>query len=262
MQRVSAFIYGLFAYAVFFLTFLYSIAFVGGFLGPRTVDGGGSRDGLAAALLIDAALLLVFAVQHSVMARPAFKRWWTRLVPVSVERSTYVLLSSLALVLLFWQWRPLTGVVWELESPLARNTVWALFASGWILVLLSTFLINHFDLFGLRQVWLRLRKRPYRPLEFRLTSLYTVVRHPLLLGFLIAFWAAPTMTVGHLVFSVATTGYILVAVRFEERDLVRRHGEAYEAYRKATPMLLPLPGKRAPKELLALDRVRRDAPTV
>jgi protein-S-isoprenylcysteine O-methyltransferase Ste14 len=170
-----------------------------------------------------------------------------------------VLLSSLALALLYWQWRAIPAVVWEVEETLARGAVWAVFALGWILVLLATFMINHFDLFGLRQVWLRLRERPYRPVEFRLNLLYRVVRHPLLLGFLVAFWAAPTMTVGHLLFAVATTGYVLVGIRLEERDLARVHGEAYDAYRGTTPMLLPRPGRAASPEILVLDRVRRDA---
>lgn len=259
MKRVTAFVYGLVAYVVFFLTFLYSIAFVGGFLGPRTVDAGGPTEDPLTALLINGGLLGLFAIQHSVMARPGFKRWWTKIVPASVERSTYVLLSSLVLILLFWQWRPMPGVVWDVEGFLARNAIWAVFASGWMLVLVSTFLISHFNLFGLRQVWLRLREKPYRPLEFKLRFLYRFVRHPLLLGFLIAFWAIPTMTVGHLLFAVATTGYILVGIQLEERDLVNAHGEAYEAYRRSTPMLIPRPGRRAPEEILALDRVRQDA---
>lgn len=256
MKRVIAFAYGLVSYAVFFAVFLYSIVFVGGFGPARTVDGGGPSGGFWTALLVNAGLLSLFAVQHSVMARPAFKRWWTRIVPKSVERSTYVLVSSLVLALLYWQWRPMTGVVWEVESPLARNVVWAVFAAGWLLVLVSTFLISHFDLFGLRQVWLRLRNRPYEPLEFQLRFLYRFVRHPLLLGFLIAFWAAPTMTVGHLLFAVATTGYMLVGIQLEERDLIASHGEAYERYRESTPMLVPRPGGRAPTELVDLDRVR------
>lgn len=257
MQRVIAFAYGLVSYAIFFAVFLYSIAFVGGFGPSRTVDGGGPSGGIWLALLVNAGLLSLFAVQHSVMARPAFKRWWSRIVPTSVERSTYVLASSLVLALLYWQWRPMPGVVWELEGALGRNAVWAVFASGWVLVLVSTFLISHFDLFGLRQVWLRLRNRPYEPLHFQLRFLYRFVRHPLLLGFLIAFWAAPTLTVGHLLFAVATTGYILIAIQFEERDLVSQHGEAYERYRKSTPMLIPRPGGTAPRDIVELDRVRQ-----
>ena len=260
MSRITAFAYGLAAYAVFFATFLYSITFVGAFAVPRTVDAGGPQAGTVEALLVNGALLLLFAVQHSVMARQEFKRRWTRVVPQSVERSTYVLLSSLVLALLFWQWRPMPAVVWDVEAAWARGAIWTIFALGWLLVLASTFMISHFDLFGLRQVWLRLRELPYRPIEFQLSFLYRFVRHPLLLGFLIAFWAAPTMTVGHLLFAVATTGYILVGVKLEERDLAQAHGEAYEAYRRTTPMLVPLPGRAASTDVLALDRVRRSAP--
>lgn len=259
MKRLSAFTYGVVSYLVFFATFLYAIGFVGGFGVPRSVDAGGPSAGLGGALLVNAALLMLFAVQHSVMARPAFKRWWTRIVPQSVERSTYVLVSSLLLILLFWQWRPLPEVVWNVEAEAARYALWGLFWSGWALVLISTFLISHFDLFGLRQVWLRLRERPYSPLPFQIHSLYQFVRHPLLLGFLIAFWATPTMTVGHLLFAVATTGYTLVGIFFEERDLVRWHGEAYERYREQTPMLVPRPGLKASPDLVTLDRVRQEA---
>lgn len=259
MKRFIAFSYGIVAYVLFFATFLYAIAFVGGFGVPRTVDGGGPTAGLLEALAVNSTLLLLFAVQHSVMARPGFKRWWTRLVPKSVERSTYVLLSSLALVLLFWQWRPIPGLVWDVEGDLARGAIWAAFVLGWLLVLLSTFMISHTDLFGLRQVWLRLKERPYRPVEFQLSLLYRFVRHPLLLGFVIAFWAAPTMTMGHLLFAVATTGYILVGIQLEERDLIRAHGEAYERYRAETPMLVPSPTRAASPELLELDRVRSEA---
>lgn len=259
MQRFVTFVYGLVAYLVFFATFLYAIAFVGGFAVPRTVDGGGPAAGMIEALAVDSALLLLFAVQHSVMARPGFKRWWTRLIPESVERSTYVLLSSLVLLLLFWQWRPMQGVVWDVEGDLARGAIWTIFALGWLLVLLSTFMISHADLFGLRQVWLHLRERPYRPVEFQLSFLYRFVRHPLLLGFVIAFWAAPTMTLGHLLFAVATTGYVLVGIQLEERDLVRAHGEAYERYRSEIPMLLPNPTRAASRDLLELDRSRREA---
>ncbi|MFW6199112.1 MAG: methanethiol S-methyltransferase [Gemmatimonadota bacterium] len=256
MKRFIALVYGIVAYVVFFATFLYSIAFVGGFGVPRTVDGGGPEAGALEALSVNAALLMLFAVQHSVMARPAFKSWWTRVIPKSVERSTYVLLSSLALALLFWQWRPLDAVVWNVEGEIARNAVWSLFGLGWLLVLLSTFMISHTDLFGLRQVWLRWKEGSYRPLEFQLSFLYRFVRHPLLLGFIVAFWATPTMTAGHLLFAVATTGYILVGIRLEERDLVRTHGKAYQRYRAETPMLVPNPLRAASPELLELDRVR------
>ena len=198
---------------------------------------------LGTSLLIDLGLLALFAVQHSVMARPAFKRGWTRIVPQPVERSTYVLASSLALILLFWQWRPLGGVVWDVQRPVGRALLYAGFAFGWLLVLVTTFLINHFDLFGLRQVWLHLRGRPYTPLPFKTPGPYRLVRHPLYVGWLFAFWSTPTMTATHLLFAVVTTAYILVAIQLEERDLVAAHPE-YAEYRARVPMLVPV-GRRA-----------------
>jgi protein-S-isoprenylcysteine O-methyltransferase Ste14 len=238
MQRIAIFTYGVVSYVCFLATFLYAIGFVGGFGVPHSIDA--PRDGsLAAALAVDLALLGVFALQHSVMARPAFKRWWTRLVPWEAERSTYVLLSCAALALLFWQWRPIGIVVWDVESPLGRALLHGAFAFGWLTVLVTTFLINHFDLFGLRQVWLHLRGVPYQPLPFGTPGPYRYVRHPLYVGWFFAFWATPTMTVAHLVFSVMTTAYILIAIRFEERDLVTFHGEAYAQYRRSVPMLIP-----------------------
>jgi protein-S-isoprenylcysteine O-methyltransferase Ste14 len=238
MSRIGIFVYGVVAYLIFLVTFLYAIGFVGDFAVPRSIDS--AREGpLVAALAIDLALLALFALQHSVMARPAFKRWWTRIVPEAAERSTYVLLSSLALLLLFWQWRPLGGVVWDVSDPIGRALLHGLFASGWVTVLVATFLINHFDLFGLRQVWLHLRGRPYRPLGFATPGLYRYVRHPLYVGWLLAFWATPTMTATHLVFALTTTAYILVAVRLEERDLAAVHGEEYAEYRRRVPMLVP-----------------------
>ncbi|MFW6078878.1 MAG: methanethiol S-methyltransferase [Gemmatimonadota bacterium] len=248
MSRVLQFLYGVVSYAVFLASFLYAIGFVGDFLVPRTVNAGGPEASLGEALLINAGLLLLFAVQHSVMARRGFKRWWTRIVPEPIERSTYVLLSSLILFLLFWQWRPVPGVVWDVGGGFGATALQALFAAGWLLVLLSTFQIDHFDLFGLRQVWLALRERAYAAVPFQLPLLYRFVRHPLLLGFVIAFWATPTMTAGHLLFAVATTGYILVGIQFEERDLVRMHGERYESYRERVPMLVPRPGRSADPE--------------
>lgn len=237
MGRIIAFVYGVVAYAVFFVTFLYAAGFVGNLGVPKSLDAAPAGP-LGLALLVNLGLLALFAVQHSVMARPAFKRWWTRLVPPPVERSTYVLASSLALLLLFWQWRPLGGVVWDVQDPVGRAVLHAGFAFGWLLVLVSTFLINHFDLFGLRQVWLHLRGRPYQPLVFATPGPYRLVRHPLYLGWLFAFWATPTMTVTHLLFAGATTAYILLAIRFEERDLVAAHPE-YADYRARVPMLLP-----------------------
>jgi protein-S-isoprenylcysteine O-methyltransferase Ste14 len=244
LKRVLFFVYGSVCYLVFFATFLYAIAFVGNFGVPTTLDGA-SAGSLWAALAVDLGLLKLFAVQHSVMARPWFKRAWTRLVPTPLERSTYVLFSSLALVLLFWQWRPLGGSVWTVHDPAARTILYALFAFGWGLVLVSTFLINHFDLFGLRQVWLYLVGRPYTHLRFGTPGPYRLVRHPLYVGWFFAFWATPTMSAAHLLFSVATTAYILVAIQFEERDLVREHGESYERYRRSVPMLVPFTRRRA-----------------
>ena len=243
MGRILAFVYGAVSYLIFFVTFLYAIGFVGNLVVPKSIDSGAAAP-FGQALLIDALLLGLFAVQHSVMARPGFKRWWTRYVPQPVERSTYVLLASLALILLFWQWRPLTDAVWSVENTAGRYILWALFFVGWALVLLSTFLINHFDLFGLRQVYLYQRGREYTHLGFRTVFLYKVIRHPIMLGFIIAFWAAPRMTVGHLVFSVATTAYILIALQLEERDMTNIHGKAYEEYRQQVSMLVPLPKKR------------------
>jgi protein-S-isoprenylcysteine O-methyltransferase Ste14 len=236
--RILSFTYGVASYLVFLATFLYAVGFIGNFGVPRTLDGA-PTDPLPRALAINLGLLTLFAVQHSVMARKWFKDRWTRIVPPAVERSTYVLFSSLALILLFAQWRPLGGEVWSVENPAARVTLLALFAFGWGLVLVSTFLINHFDLFGLRQVWLNLKGKPYTALRFRTPGPYGIVRHPLYVGWLFAFWSTPTMSVSHLLFAVVTTAYILVAIQFEERDLVRDHGSAYEEYRRSVPMLVP-----------------------
>jgi len=237
MSRVIAFVYGVVCYAIFFASFLYAAGFVGGFLVPLSLDSQPTGS-FGTSLLIDLGLLAVFAVQHSVMARPAFKRVWTRVVPEPVERSTYVLASSLALILMFWLWQPLGGGVWDVQNPVGRAIMWGGFAFGWGLVLVTTFLINHFDLFGLRQVWFHLRGQPYRPLTFGTPGPYRLVRHPLYVGWFFAFWATPTMTVAHLVFAVMTTAYILVAIQLEERDLVAAHPE-YASYRARVPMLIP-----------------------
>ncbi|MBU8977600.1 MULTISPECIES: methanethiol S-methyltransferase [unclassified Lysobacter] len=237
MKRSLILLYGVFCYAVFFATFLYAIGFVGNLWVPKAMDSP-RETSLAAALTINLGLLALFALQHSVMARPAFKRAWTRVIPESAERSTYTLLSSLALIVLFWQWRPLGGVVWDVQNEAGRALLLAACAFGWMLVLVSTFLINHFDLFGLRQVWLQFRGRPYTPLPFKTPGPYRLVRHPLYVGWFFAFWATPTMTVTHLVFALMTTAYILVAIRLEERDLIDALPE-YATYRREVPMLVP-----------------------
>jgi len=240
-SRIVAFLYGVVCYLAFFATFLYAIGFIGNFVVPKSIDSGPHLP-FSYALAVNAALLGLFAVQHSVMARQWFKRAWTRLVPASVERSTYVLFSSLALLLLFWKWEPMGRVVWDVESGVGQGFLYGLYAIGWLTVLAATFLINHFDLFGLRQVWLHLRGIPYTPLRFRTPGLYRVVRHPLYVGWLLVFWSAPLMTVAHLVFAIATTAYILLAIQFEERDLIRFHAE-YAEYRRRVPMLVPFGSK-------------------
>ena len=245
MRGFPALLYGLACYLVFFVTFLYAIAFVADVpFVPHTVNRGFVSASVAQAWVIDAVLLGIFAIQHSGMARRGFKRWLTSWLPKTVERSTFVLLASAALILLFWQWRPLPGVIWNVQAPWAVYLLYALSALGWLLVLSSTFVIDHFDLFGLRQVWAVLPGRNYAPPEFKDHFYYRMVRHPLYLGFVTAFWATPMMTTGHLLFAVATTGYILIAIQLEERDLVADHGEDYCQYRERVPMLCPWPRPR------------------
>ena len=238
LSRAMALLYGVVAYAVFFCTFLYAIGFVEGLLVPKAIDDGAVGP-LVSTLIINVLLMSVFAIQHSVMARPAFKRWWTRFVPHSIERSTYVLLASSALILLFWQWRPIPEVVWQVTNPQIATGLVALSFFGWFLVLLSTFLINHFELFGLHQVFNNLCGRGMPPATFKTPMLYKVVRHPIYLGFIIAFWAAPVMTVGHLLFAAVTTAYIFVGIFLEEHDLVALFGDEYRRYRARVGMLIP-----------------------
>lgn len=238
---VLALTYGGISYLAFLGAFVYAIGFVENIGTPTTIDSRPSSPALVAAL-IDIALLALFAAQHSIMARAGFKAWWTRIIPQSIERSTYVLLASLALLLLFWQWQPISYVIWQVDNGVARGLLIGISLFGWLLCTVSTFLINHFDLFGLRQVYLAWSRKAYTDLPFRVVGLYRLVRHPMMLGLLIAFWATPRMSSGHLLFSLATTGYIVLAVRYlEERALVATLGEPYSAYRRRVPMLLPLP---------------------
>jgi protein-S-isoprenylcysteine O-methyltransferase Ste14 len=238
LKRSSVFLYGVLSYVVFFATFLYAVGFVCNLFVPRSMDGPPAAS-LASSLATDLGLLVLFALQHSIMARPAFKAWWTQFIPEPAERSTYVLASSVALIILFAYWQPLGGVVWHVTQPTAVLVLYALCACGWLLVLVSTFLLNHFDLFGLRHVWLHLRGRPYTHLTFQTPGPYRLVRHPLYVGWLFAFWATPVMTLTHFVFALATSGYILAAIQLEERDLVAHLGNQYSEYRKRVPMLIP-----------------------
>lgn len=238
MNRYLTIGYGAACYVVFLAAFLYAIGFVGNFVVPRSVDHGVSAP-ILEAVAVNVLLLGLFAAQHSVMARPAFKRRWTRLVPETIERSTYVLISSLLLFLLFWQWRTMPAVIWDVTWQPGRTALYVLFGLGWVTVLTATFMINHFDLFGLRQVYLAWRGQPYSDLRFRTSLLYRLVRHPIMLGFIVAFWATPTMTAGHLLFALATTGYILIALQFEEHDLTEALGDQYRDYRSRVPMLVP-----------------------
>ncbi|MGD0144407.1 MAG: methanethiol S-methyltransferase [Rhizomicrobium sp.] len=242
-MRVFGLVYGAIAYFIFFAAFVYAVGFVGNIAVPRSIDTGMSGSG-AIAWIVDAALLSVFAVQHSLMARPFFKRWWTRIVPRAIERSTYVVFASLALFLIYWQWIALPQTVWLVTAPVGSMILRALFWAGWATVFISTFLINHFDLFGLQQVWDNFRGRQEGAMQFRTPLFYRVVRHPIYLGFTLAFWATPSMSVGHLLFAVATTGYMLIAIQFEEHDLIGAFGASYIEYKRRVSMIIPLPPRR------------------
>ncbi|GBE64817.1 membrane protein [Mycobacterium sp. MFM001] len=244
VNRLFAVSYGALGYVAFVAAFLYAIGFVGDLWVPRSIDHAVAAP-IGEAIVVNVLLLGIFAAQHSVMARPAFKRWWTRVVPQPLERSTYVILSSLALFLLYWQWRSMPTAVWDIRMPAARMVLWVLFWIGWATVFLSSFMISHLDLFGLRQVFSVWRGEPLRDISFRSPLLYRVVRHPLMVGFIIAFWAAPTMTAGHLLFSIATTAYILIAIQLEEHDLIAMLGSQYRDYRQRVPMLVPWPHRHA-----------------
>ena len=243
MNRVMALVYGVVCYLIFFLTFLYAIAFVGNVFVSKTIDSG-VEGPLVVSLIIDAVLLSVFAIQHSVMARLWFKRAWTKVVPEPVERSTYVLMASLALILLFWQWQPMKAVIWDVRNPNGRLLLQALFWIGYGVVLVSTYLVDHFALFGLKQVYTYFRGASVEPIPFKTPGLYKTVRHPLYLGFIIAFWSTPHMSLGHLFFAIMTTAYILVAIQFEERDLIHSYGDRYRDYRQRVGMLIPLPWRK------------------
>jgi protein-S-isoprenylcysteine O-methyltransferase Ste14 len=243
MGRTIVFIYGVVAYVISLGTLLYAIGFVGNVAVPKSIDDG-PEEPFVESLLVDAVLLGLFAIQHSLMARQRFKKWWSQIVPRAAERSTYVSISGLLLLLLFWQWRALPGAVWELDNPTAQLASEALFWFGWLIALRSSFLIDHFDLFGLRQAYLYLRDEEHAPVRFKMPGLYQYVRHPLMLGFLIAFWATPVMTFGHFLFAIAMTTDILIGIHLEERDLMKLYGRAYQEYRRRVPMILPLPRKR------------------
>lgn len=244
MKRMLFFFYGIIAYVIFLGSFLYAVVFVGDFMVDKTINSGGELTNTLVALGVNMLLLSLFAIQHSVMARQGFKKWWTKIIPAQVERSTYVLISSLILILFFWQWRPMPQTIWSVEPGAWYNLLIGLFWIGWTIVLFSTFLINHFDLFGLRQVYLHLKLKEITPIEFKKAGLYKYMRHPLMLGFIIAFWSTPHMTLGHLVFAIGTTGYFFVGIWFEEKDLIQFHGEKYEEYRKKVGMILPIPTRK------------------
>ena len=239
MKKSIAFVYGSFAYVIFLIAFLYAIGFVGNFIVSKSIDTG-IETNFWQALLVNALLLSVFVIQHSIMARPAFKKWFTSIISPAIERSTFVLLASLILFLIFWQWQPITTVVWKAENETVAMILTGVFFFGWLVVLLSTFMINHFELFGLKQIFNNLKNKPPQPHVFQENLFYKIVRHPIMLGFIIAFWATPLMTLGHLIFAVSTTIYIILSVKYlEEKDLRHYLGVKYEEYQKKVPMLIP-----------------------
>ena len=238
MRKTLSLLYGIISYVVFLVAFLYAVGFVGNLFVQKSIDTGLNQS-FGYALFINAVLLGLFAIQHTIMARPGFKKWWTKIIPEEVERSTFVLITSLLLLLLFWKWQPMTGIVWNITNPIGASFLTVVFWIGWLIVFFSTFMINHFDLFGLRQVYLNFQGKEYSQLEFTSSILYKYVRHPIMLGFIIAFWATPTMSLGHLVFAIATTGYIIIGISFEERDLIKLHGKSYQDYRNKVYMLFP-----------------------
>lgn len=252
MGRILAFIYGIISYTAFLAAFCYAIAFVGDFYVPKTINSG-EVGAFLPSLLINIGLLGLFAIQHSGMARPGFKKWWTKIIPEPIERSTYVLLASGVLVLLMWQWQPMPEVLWSVENEIGKWVLWGLFGLGWGLVVYTTFLISHAHLFGLTQVRDFMKDRDLWEPDFQTPNLYRHMRHPMMLGFFLAFWAIPDMTTGHLLFSIATTGYILIALQLEENDLLQAFGERYQKYRQRVPMFIPCPGRKAPVDSEKMD---------
>jgi len=248
MKRIGFFLYGAVTYLFFFATFCYLAGFIGDAIVPKSVSTG-TPGPVATAILVNLSLIVLFGIQHTIMARISFKQWWAQFVPQPIERTTFVLITSVIFNLMFFFWQPLPGVIWSVDSQVGIAVLWGLFALGWLIVLASTFLINHFDLFGLRQVWLYLRGKEYTPLKFKKAGLYKYVRHPLMLGFLIAMWAVPTMTASHLMFAATMTLYIFLGVMVEEKTLVKLHGDSYRQYQKSTPGFFPLPGKKNSEDL-------------